>query len=741
MKNILFLVGLLIPVIVSAQSISGKVTNDKNEPLGHANVYWQGTTIVVSTALDGTFKITSRNISDKRLVASYVGHTPDTLKITDQLQVNFVLKETKSLDEVVVTGRRNGVQISDLKPIKTEQITTTELKKAACCDLAGCFETQSSVQPQVTNVITNAKELRILGLSGIYNQVLVDGLPMIRGLSYTYGVSSIPGTLVNSIHISKGANSVVQGYESISGQINVETKDPVHSDKFFLNLYANSYLEKQLNAHYSVKKGKWGNLTAIHAVLPANETDKDNDRFLDLPLLKRYMVFNKWTLGNEHGWGWHSNTGFRYLNESRTGGQVNFNPKSDKGSTSVYGQTVNISQPEIWSKTGYRFNDRQHLVFHSSAYYQDQKSYFGTVKYNAQQINYYANLQFELNYGKHFLNSGLSFRHQNLKEDISFTENALLRTYGGNYHLEENIPGIFAENTIHLLNGKLTWIAGIRGDYHDRFGKMITPRTLLKYDITPTTIVRANIGTGWRTVNLFSENIGLLASSRNIVIIDELLPEEAVNMGMNFTKKFGIDNDDFSGYFSSDFYRTRFKNQIFPDYDADPLKVVVDNFNGRSISNGFQAELSFTVQKFFDLKFGYNYLDVFYEKEGVRQVLPFNPKHKLLGTFGYKSRNNKFLFDLNMHWFGEQRLPDTQTNPEPYRRPDYSQPYSVVNTQVTYNFGKFEVYTGMENLFNYRQKQPIISWQDPFGPYFDTSSAWGPTRGREFYAGIRFRIK
>jgi outer membrane receptor for ferrienterochelin and colicin len=741
MKIIFFLACLLLPFIASGQSVSGKVTNDKNNPLSYANVYWHGTTIVVSTGPDGSFKITSRNITDKRLVASFVGHTPDTIAVTDQLHVDFVLKETQTLNEVVVTGRRNGVQISDLKPIKTEQLTSTELKKAACCDLAGCFDTQNSVQPQVTNVITNAKELRILGLSGTYNQVLVDGLPLIRGLSYTYGVSSIPGTLVNSIHISKGANSVVQGYESISGQINVETKDPVHSDKLFLNLYVNSYLEKQLNAHYSVKKGKWGNLTAIHAVLPANKIDKDDDKFLDLPLLQRYMVSNKWTYGNEHGWGWHNKTGFRYLNESRTGGQMNFNSKTDKGGNSVYGQTVSISQPEVWTKTGYRFSDRQHLVLNSSAYYQEQKSYFGTVKYNAQQINFYANLQFELNYGKHFLNSGLSFRHQNLKEDISFSDNVLQRTYDGNYRFEENIPGIFAENTFHLLDGKLTWITGIRADYHERYGNMITPRTLLKFDITPTTIVRANIGTGWRTVNLFSENIGLLASSRDIIIPGELLPEEAVNMGMNFTKKFGNGNDDFSGYFSSDFYRTHFSNQIFPDYDADPLKVVVDNFNGKSISNGFQAELNITLLKLYDLKFGYNYLDVFFEKEGFRQVLPFNPKHKLLGTFGYKSRNNKFFFDLNMHWFGEQRLPDTKSNPEPYRRPDYSKPYSVVSTQVTYNFGKFEVYTGMENIFNYRQNQPIISWQDPFGPYFDTSSAWGPTRGREFYAGIRLRLK
>lgn len=272
MKIFYILIGLLIPFGLSAQLIRGKVTNGKNEPLSHANVYWLGTTTAVSTDDKGEFEIPVKN--SKKLVATFVGHIPDTIEIASRQRVDFVLKETKSLDEVVVTRQRNGVHISDLKPIKVEQITTTELRKAACCDLAGCFDTHGSVQPQVTNVITNSKELRILGLSGVYNQVLVDGLPMIQGLSYTYGISSIPGTLVNSIHVSKGANSVVQGYESISGQINVETKEPDNAEKWFLNAYINSYSEKQINAHNTFKAGKWSSMLAFHTVQPANKLIK-----------------------------------------------------------------------------------------------------------------------------------------------------------------------------------------------------------------------------------------------------------------------------------------------------------------------------------------------------------------------------------------------------------------------------------------------------------------------------------
>ena len=238
---------------VSAQTILGKVTN-KNEPLVGANIHWLGTTTGILTGFKGEFEIAIKDVSEKKLIASHVGYDNDTIAVSNQTFVKFTLGKPQTLDEVVVSSQRDGVIISNIKPIKTEQITQTELRKAACCDLAGCFETQTTVQPQTTNIITNSKELRILGLSGVYNRVLIDGFPMIQGLSYTYGISSIPGTLVDNIYVSKGANSIIQGYESISGQINVETKEADKTDKLLLNLYVNNFMEKQLNANYAFKK-------------------------------------------------------------------------------------------------------------------------------------------------------------------------------------------------------------------------------------------------------------------------------------------------------------------------------------------------------------------------------------------------------------------------------------------------------------------------------------------------------
>jgi outer membrane receptor for ferrienterochelin and colicins len=285
----------------------------------------------------------------------------------------------------------------------------------------------------------------------------------------------------------------------------------------------------------------------------------------------------------------------------------------------------------------------------------------------------------------------------------------------------------------------LVWITGIRADHHNQFGWEVTPRTFLKYEVTENTNIRGSIGTGWRTANIFSENIGLLASSRDIIFAESLKPEKALNFGFNATQKYKGTNVE--GYFSLDFYRTNFQNQIFPDYDAAPTKAIIKNFTGKSVSNSFQAEVSGTFYNRFSAKLGYVFLDVYQMKGSVKDVLPFNPKHRLNSSASFMPLSKKWHLDANVHWFGKQRLPDTKNNPAIYQMPGQSKPYTIVNTQFTYTLKKFEVYIGAENIFNFRQKKPIISWQEPFGQYFDTQFAWGPTRGREAYLGVRFTIK
>ena len=738
MRFLFFILVGLFPPCLSAQVVSGKVVGNWSKPISGATIRWLGADTAYISRPDGVFFIPNLSAKFNSLIAEADGFEADTLPVSD-LPVLFRLKKVAVLNAVTINGKRPGIYISR-DPIKNEIITQVELKKAACCDLAGCFETKASVQPQVTNVVTNAKELRILGLSGVYNQVLIDGLPTIQALTFTYGISGIPGTLVDNIYITKGANSVLQGFESMSGQINVITKEPNKTDKMLLNAYANNFGEHHLNGNFYFKVKKWQSLAAFHVVQPAAKFDRDQDNFLDLPKLTRYMALNKWSYGNENSWGWSSRISLRFLNERRIGGQTNFNPEQDKGSTTVYGQSIAINQPELTTKTAYRFNDEHRIAFMSSLVLQDQNSWFGTLRYQANQVNSYANIQYERNYGNsNSIKTGFSLRQLQVDENIAFTESKPIRMFQGNYAKNEWIPGLFAENVLQLWKDKITWIAGLRSDHHNRFGIKITPRTLIKWDIAPQSTLRVSAGTGWRTVNLFSENVGLLASSRNIVIAENLKPEQATNLGGNYTQKFA--GSVLSGHFSADFYHTRFLNQIFPDYDADPTQAIVKNFTGTSIGNGFQAEVYLKILERFEYKAGYNYLDVYRIVEGEKLILPFNATHKILNTFSYKPLHEKYHIDLNLHWFGQQRLPNTQSNPEGLQRPDFSKAYTTLNAQFTWTLKKVELYTGMENIFDFRQRQPILSWQNPFSPYFDTSSVWGPTRGREIYAGLRFMLK
>ncbi|MCO5950859.1 TonB-dependent receptor [Mucilaginibacter flavidus] len=738
-RILLFIAACLFTCIAKGQVISGKVTNIKKQPLAGVSVYWLDTAIRTATDTTGLFQIALSGKLPGKLVFSLDNYEPDTLQVTGNFLLEIRLKKVKGLNEVRVTGQRPGTFISSLFAQKMEIITPLELKKAACCDLAGCFETQASVDPQTTNAVTNSKELRLLGISGIYNQVLIDGMPLIQGLSYTYGISSIPGTLVDNIFVSKGANSVIQGFESISGQINVETKEPDKADKLNLNLYVNNFAEKQFNADYAYKKYRWSNVLAFHTTQPANKIDQDKDTFLDVPLLTRYMLFDKLKYGNETDWGWSSMVGVGYLHEQRIGGQINFNAARDEGTMNAYGQVVNISQPEVWTKTGYRFNDNEKLTFIGSSFYQDQNSYFGTTKYLANQTSAYANFQYELLYnGKHSLITGISYRDLMLNENIAFNTNPLNPTFAGEYRKNEQIPGFFAENTLNWGNGKIGWLTGVRLDHDNQFGFYFTPRTLLKYELSKNATLRASVGTGWRTVNLFSENVNLLASSRNIVFAEPLKSEKAVNYGLNFTQKFETQN--LEGYLSADFYRTSFQSQVFMDYDTDPTKVIISNFIGTSASNSFQAEAYAMFFKVFELKVAYNYLDVYHIVNGNHVELPFNSTNKVLTTVSYKPVSGSWHIDFNAHWYGKQQLPDTHLNPVEYQRPDQSIPYYIFNGQFTKTWKQFEVYTGCENIFGFRQNQPIIGWQYPFGKYFDTSSVWGPTRGREIYIGVRFKI-
>lgn len=735
-------------VAVSGQTIKGKLfgrSGDGREILPGGVVRWIGMdSTAVSANENGVFELpVPAGITDRRVIAGNALYVTDTVDVGDKTYVSITLeRNTSELAGVTITDR-SGAYISAMSVAKTEVINQRELGKAACCDLAGCFGTQASVQPQTTNVVTNAQELRILGLSGVYNQVLVDGLPMIYGSTYTYGISTYPGTVVDNIFVSKGTTSVLQGYESISGQINMETRQPDQADRLHLNAYVNSFGESHTNVNAATavgKKKQWHTMLALHMVQPAAATDGNKDGFMDLPQLTRYMAYNKWRYGNDQKTGLALQAGLRMVSERRLGGQMGYKGAEDHGSSSVYGQSVTFTQPEGYVKALYRLSGNHAIALAMSGSYHDQDSWFGTTSYRATQQSGYLNMQHEwLWRKKHMLKYGLSYRYQELKEEIFFSENSLQRTYAGSYQTSLRVPGFFAEQAWHWNNDRVVLIAGGRLDHHQDRGWYATPRTMVKYAINDRHTLRASAGTGWRQVNLFSEQVNLLTSSRDIVFAEKLKPEAAFNWGLSYTYRFTLGKT--SGTFSTDCYSTQFSNQFFPDYDTDPSKAIIRNFEGISRSTGLQTDLLLTFFKRLEWRIAYNYLDVYRRELGQKVVLPFNPQNRVMTAVSYRTKQNRWQLDMNLHWFDRMRLPDTRSNPEPYRRPLWSVPYTTLNAQFTFRWKALDLYAGCENIFNYRQPDPIISADNPFGKYFDLSSVWGPTRGREFYLGLRYSIR
>lgn len=736
MKQIIFTIILFVPAFLCSQKIiSGKVIDMNKMPISKAKIQFDK----INTWSDslGRFylKIDTDSLIAEKIIVSHPNYLTDSVKANQSGEIEVKLKQVYKLNTIVKKVEKLSTITTDI--VKTEVINSGELKKAACCDLAGCFETQGTVQPMTTNIITNSKELRILGLSGVYNQVLIDGMPLIQGLSFTYGISSISGTLVDNIYLSKGTTSVLQGFESMVGQINVVTKPSDKGDKLLLNSYINSFGESQHNLNYRFGKKKISNLISFQIVQPAQKWDKDQDGFLDLPKLQRYMVFDKIKYGDDTKKGFSSLLGIRYLWEQRIGGQELFDVKKDLGSSQIYGQKVNYQQMEIYSKSNYKFDENKRVTLLASMVMQNQVSWFGTVNYKALQKHYYLNGQYEWQWHKnHELKTGLSYRHFYLPETISFTDTFLKRTYSGKYLKDETIVGGFIENTSSLRGDIFTIITGLRVDKHNKFGSQITPRTMLKYDVTNHSTIRASIGTGWRTVNLFSENIGLLVSSRDILFKEALKPEKSINFGVNYLHRYKMKKVE--GLITFDLYQTRFQNQFFPDYNSLTSKAVISNFEGTSISNGFQTDFNAKLMKIFEVKMAYNFLDVYRIENNLKVNLPFISKHKFLLAVSYLPKNKKWRSDINVHWFGKQELPNTDNHPDDFKQAKSSKTYYTLNAQITKSWKKIELYTGCENILNFRQNRPIVSWQNPFSQYFDTSFNWGPTRGIEFYFGLRF---
>lgn len=720
-----------------AQTLKGKIftTRDKKiEYLNGVSIKWLNTNIGTFSDTTGKFSLKMDNITDKKLLVEYLGYNTDTITIENNIRfVEIELKPLFITDEITVKDEMKSNYI-DNRLTKQEVIGQKDLKIAPCCDLSGVFGKNVSVDVVVTDILTNTKELKLLGLEGAYTQVLIDNLPVTTGINTKYNVTSIPGTLIEHVTISKGANSVVQGTESISGITNVILKDYEKAEKLLLNLYVSHMLESQFNINYAKSFSNWNSLFAFQGLKNFVKVDENNDSFLDAPLVTRFMGYNKWKHNTQNS---DITIAGKYLFEERIGGQTTFDI-TNKGSNIIYGQTVKLHSADLYSRQQYNFNGDNNLKLYANVGYTDQESFYGITRYDATQINSDLNIFYEfvttslLN-----LKLGTALKYRNLKEEIKFL-NTTTKTYAGTYLKNEVVPAVYSEGKFDIIPEKLSIIVGLRFDHHNQYGVITTPRTLLKYSINCKTTIRASIGTGFRTADPFAEYSNLFASSKNIVFPTKIEPEKVLNYGFDVVHYF--DFSILSGSISIDFYRTEFSNKVMPDYDRDYYIVYFRNYNN-AYSNVFQIETNLSLVKGLELKSSYKITDLRYTFEGSEYTQPFVPKHRILVAVTYTSDNKQWVFNSNLQWFGSQRIPSTIQIPTYLQVPDRSDPYTLIGFQITKFFEHFELYAGMENVLNFFQPNPVIDSKNPFGSYFNTTYIWGPTKGREIFAGFRYIIK
>ncbi|MES2795502.1 MAG: TonB-dependent receptor [Bacteroidota bacterium] len=734
---ILFILFSINSIGQSQIFVSGKVSG-KNEKgiqtaLVGATLRWQNSKSGEITDPDGFFKI-KKEADNHQLIISITGYKSDTLMVHSTDFIEVVLKESNTyLDAVTVRG--SASVMDKLSPIQTEIITSSALKKAACCNLSESFETNSSVSVSYSDAITGSKQIQLLGLSGNYVQMNTENIPNIRGLNTTFGLNYTPGTWINSIDISKGVGSVINGYEAMTGAINVELVKPESSDKLFINSYLNSQGRAELNVQAAdTLSKKWSVALLTHISSQIAKIDGNSDQFLDVPLYKQLNLINRWKYSGEK---FATQFGIKYLTENRVGGQISFNPKTDQFTNKSYGFDSDTKRLEVFAKLALLFPSQpyQGLGLIINALNHNNESYFGFKKYTGAEKSIYSNLIYQNIIGNtnHTYKLGSSLLLDNYHE--FFIDSV--------YKRNEVVPGIFAEY-IYTFPEKITIMLGNRIDFHNLYGNRMTPRVHFKYDINENSQLRINWGKGWRMPNTVAENFGMFVNSRSVSITEVIKPEESINYGASFSQEYQLYGK--KGSLILDFYKTSFQNQLVTDME-NAGKVLFYNLKGKSFANSFQAELNYNPAERFDLKLAYRLFDVkndftTYNGETVFLAKQFVNKDRLLFNAAYATKWNKWKYDFTWQWNGKRRIPNpAQDHLHTKDSPLFFAPaFSNINAQVTKVYKNWEFYLGGENLGNFKQKNPIMGANDPFGATFDASMVWGPVAGRVIYSGLRWKL-
>jgi len=730
-------------VNVSAQEVPGTITGQVRSASQHETLPGATIQLVPGGAAsiadaDGAFSLEAGTAT--KVVASFAGYQNDTLDIKPGAALMFHLQPLNAIKEVTISSRKKSTEVGLLEPAKVEKIGSRELMKAACCNLSESFETTPSVDVGFTDAVSGYKQIQMLGLAGSYTSFTRENIPDVRGLAAITGLTFTPGAWVESMQLSKGTGSVVNGYEGTAGQINVEWRKPFEEKEPILHLngYQSAQGRSEGNAIFSHKFNEsLSTNLLLHARSNWAKIDQNKDGFLDQPLGNILAGSNRWFLFDKSGW--EIQAGIKGVYLDNTGGQKDYVKGTEQTEGNPWGYQQQLKRLEGWAKIG-KVNTAkpyQSMGLQLSGVYHDQQSTYGARPYNAAQKSFYVNYIYQSIIGttNNVFKAGGSFMADHYDE--VFVNTPYLRN--------EYVPGVFAEYSYSYLK-KFNLVAGLRADYHNLYGFFVTPRLHLRYATSENSAIRVSAGRAQRTANIFAENMGYLASNRTFIVKggDPEMPyglkqEVAWNFGANFTKKFMLNYRD--GAFSVDYYYTDFRNQVVVDIEH-PGSVSFYNLDGRSFAHSFQAQLDYEPVHNLDVRLAYRFYDVKSTYEGVLKEKPLVAAHRAFANIAYETRND-WKFDYTFQWTGSKRLPERYSHHDNIVAEGSSPSFIQMNAQISKSWKEnvFEVYAGVENLTNYMQHDLISGASNPFGNSFDASLVWGPGMGRNFYVGFRYNLK
>lgn len=724
-----------------AQSVPGaiyEVVNSKRVPLPFSQVFWIEKGTLVEADAEGRFSIDLQGAKEATLVATYIGYNKDTLNYTQVVEfIEFILSGDNTLTDAVVVGRQAGNYLSKMPPVKTEVITAAGICKLACCNLAESFENSASVTVGYSDAITGSKQIKLLGLSGIYTQMQDENRPVMRGLTSPFGLSYVPGQWLESIQIAKGPSSVLNGNEAITGQINMEYKKPTDEKPFFLNLFGSSHSQVEGNVISSLQLNpKWSTIILGHYSKKLDSHDNNKDGFRDEPLAQQINFANRWLYADPNGL--QVKFGFQFVKDDREGGEMDYK----KGSTDSWGSVIDNQLFNAYTKIGIPLDEEQ---TQSLALFLDYSDYISNSNYwirnyTGAQQSLFANFMYQnMSSENHHYTVGLTAKRDTVKERVaSVSSNTTITTITkAKFDRLESVAGVFGEYT--YLNGeKLSLVTGLRAEYSSLYGFMIAPRLNFKYTFTEDLIMRLSGGRGMRTPSIIADNIGILSSNYKFNIKDnDWGVEDAWTVGGNLTGYLNIGAGE-NSYLSFDYFYTNFQNQVIVDQDLLQYNIFIYNLDGQAYTHTYQLDFTVDPIERFNVTATMRYTDAKVTLEGRGLVeRPMTSKYKAVLNLQYALPMNKWIFDFTAQLNGPMKLLSFMESPN---GTEYSPAYPMLFAQVTKKFRNFDIYIGGENLTNYTQKNAIIKADDPFNKGFNASLVWGPLSGIKVYGGIRLTI-